>query len=376
MGQFSACIQFLKFNNFRIALPVNAGQQQRVSLARAVYSAPDIVLLDGMSSLGIFAWLVDARKTLNFRASLKSDVSSSNLSLFAPDPLSALDAGTSKIIFENLKSLLSGSATILVTHAAHFLSQVDRIMFVSGGRVQFSGTWKELLEDKTIDAIDHIRSSVQEDSNDWNPSGSGEGLEGRKSFKVGARASTLLSGKKIMTEEEREHGLSSLSTWLVWFKHAGGLPFILGHVFFMTIDRFTYVAVEYWIARWTEGAYDTIYVFGVEFAPQSDGFSAQGKYVFVFALLVVASVIATICRSEWVVTGGSRAARRVFLSMLTRVLRCPMSYFGTENLVESFVGQLSGRVLNHFSSGIQCNSLFILPYRNNAHGKSFEQVHL
>ena len=40
------------------------------------------------------------------------------------------------------------------------------------------------------------------------------------------------------------------------------------------------------------------------------------------------------------VTGGSRAARRVFLSMLRRVLGAPMSYFETTPI---------GRVLNRFT---------------------------
>lgn len=250
---------------------VTTGQQQRVSLARAAYARPEIVLLD--------------------------------------DPLSALDAGTSKVIFENLKSLLSGSAIVLVTHAAHFLSQVDQIMLVSGGGVKFVGTWTDLMafqpvDVKTRDAVDHIRSSVQEETKQSQTSLPRSRSSLQKSFSIvdtnPGRASTQQSGKKIMTVEEREHGLSSLRTWLLWFTRAGGVPFIIAHIFFMTIDRLAYVAVEYWLARWTEGAYEAIEVFGIEFAPQSDGVSAQANYVLVYGVLIVASVIGTIFRSEWV----------------------------------------------------------------------------
>ena len=157
-----------------------------------------------------------------------------------------------------------------------------------------------------------------------------------------------------MTVEEREHGLSSIATWLLWFKHAGGIPFIVLHVVFMAFDRFIYVAVEWWLARWTAGAYEGIEVFGIPFAPQVNGRSAQADYILVYALLIALSVLGTFVRSEWVgklvstitlngilslhtllspsrailVTGGSRAARRVFQAMLSRVLRAPMSYFG------------------------------------------------
>ncbi|CAB9504527.1 Oligomycin resistance ATP-dependent permease YOR1 [Seminavis robusta] len=287
---------------------LSGGQQQRVSIARAAYSRPDVVLLD--------------------------------------DPLSALDAGTSKTIFDNLKSLLAGSAIVLVTHAAHFLSKVDRIALVSDSRIQFLGTWPELLDfkphdAKTLDAVEHIRSSVQEDTSEKNETEPNQGTRKSVSNEAGnGRASTLQKSKKIMTVEEREHGLSSLATWLLWFKHAGGIPFIVAHVLFMTIDRFTYVAVEYWLARWTEGAYEPVEVFGITFAPQTDGRSAQADYVLVYVLLIAFSVFSTFLRSEWVVTGGSRAARRVFQSMLVRVLSAPMVYFETTPM---------GRVLNRFT---------------------------
>lgn len=237
-----ACTDFLPH--------AHEGQQQRVSIARAAYSCPEVVLLD--------------------------------------DPLSALDAGTSKMIFDNLKEVLSGSAIVLVTHAAHFLSQVDKILLVSNCKVQFSGSWTDLLnfepaDDKTHDAVEHLRSSIQEDSKSKTVESLEPGASNRKKQlnekggNVNGSASTKASSKKIMTVEEREHGLSSLSTWLLWFKHAGGIPFLLIHVLFMTIDRSTYFAVEYWLARWTEGSHDPVNVFGFEFAPQTDGFSAQSS---------------------------------------------------------------------------------------------------
>jgi ATP-binding cassette subfamily C (CFTR/MRP) protein 1 len=258
-----------------------SGQKQRVTLARAAYSQPAICLLD--------------------------------------DPLSALDAGTSKIIFENLRSLLSGSAIVLVTHAAHFLSRVDKILVVSEGRVRFTGTWTELLDfvpadGKTHDAVEHIRSSVQEGSSDRSQSNEAsneiDGVDVRK-----GKAATLGEKGKLMTVEEREHGLSSLSTWLLWFQRAGGIMFIFAHVFFMTIDRLSYVAVEYWLARWTEGAYKAIDVFGLEFAPQSDGPSAQANYLIVYGLVILASIVTTVLRyvmisddsCSFVVGDGSRS---------------------------------------------------------------------
>ena len=160
-----------------------------------------------------------------------------------------------------------------------------------------------------------------------------------------------------MTEEEREQGLSSLKTWLLWFKHAGGAFFIIFQVLFMTIDRFSYVAVEFWLAKWTSGAYESIEMFGITFDPQTDGRSAQYKYLLVYFLILCISVVSTTVRSEWSVTGGSRAATTVYHAMVVSyiiideyrsnmtilvifstpdkhvfqvsVLKAPMSYFET-----------------------------------------------
>ena len=132
-----------------------------------------------------------------------------------------------------------------------------------------------------------------------------------------------------MTEEEREQGLSSLKTWLLWFKHAGGSFFVFFQIFFMTMDRFAYVSVEFWLAKWTSGAYESTDMLGITFDPQTDGRSAQSKYLLVYCLILSISVLFTTLRSEWSVTGGGRAATTVFDNMLVSVLKAPMSYFET-----------------------------------------------
>ena len=80
-------------------------------MARAAYGKPDLILLD--------------------------------------DPLSALDAETAKLVFQNLikgpRAFLSDSAVILVTHSSHLLNRVDCISVIVEGQNKFLGTWNELL---------------------------------------------------------------------------------------------------------------------------------------------------------------------------------------------------------------------------------------
>lgn len=240
---------------------LSGGQKQRVSLARAAYAQPDVVLLD--------------------------------------DPLSALDAGTGKNVFEKLikspNAYFAKTAVVLVTHASHFLNRVDKVMVVVDGQNKFLGNFNELSsfdpkDPKTRAAVEFIRSSVQEGQ-----TGEDDSLHDA----IEERSDSVAKRTALMTIEEREHGISSLNTWLLWYKHAGGFYFMGVMAMLMIVDRFAYVALEYWLARWTQGATDPVTVFGLEFPPQTEGRSAQYRYLVVYALILLTSFLATLGRSEW-----------------------------------------------------------------------------
>lgn len=72
---------------------LSGGQKARVSLARAVYKIPDIILLD--------------------------------------DPISALDAHVRKMIFDKVfQGILKDKTRVLVTHAVDFLKFADKIVIM------------------------------------------------------------------------------------------------------------------------------------------------------------------------------------------------------------------------------------------------------
>ena len=77
---------------------LSGGQKARVSLARAVYSEAEIILMD--------------------------------------DPISALDANAKKKIFKEIfQGLLKNKTRILVTHAVDFLHLVDRLIIMKDGKI-------------------------------------------------------------------------------------------------------------------------------------------------------------------------------------------------------------------------------------------------
>lgn len=135
--------------------------------------------------------------------------------------------------------------------------------------------------------------------------------------------------------------------------------------------------IEYrWLAAWSGAAYEGFELFGITFPPQTDGRSAQVKYILVYSVIIFFSVIAGTLRSLWAgkyardsgchgaghqigyrltsalpppfasdsVAGGARCAEKMFAGMLHRILRAPMSYFDTTPL---------GRTLNRFTYDVE-----------------------
>ncbi|KAG0253140.1 hypothetical protein BG011_006529 [Mortierella polycephala] len=87
---------------------LSQGQRQRVSLARAVYSNADIMLLD--------------------------------------DPLSGMDAQVGKHIFQEcIKGYLANKTVIYVTNQLQHLQDCDHVIVMKGGSVEVQGTFRELM---------------------------------------------------------------------------------------------------------------------------------------------------------------------------------------------------------------------------------------
>ena len=296
---------------------LSGGQKQRVSLARTVYSQPDVAIFD--------------------------------------DPLSALDASTGKMVFEKLfKSsdvdLLANSAIILVTHAAHFLHLVDQILVLVDGRAAFVGKYNDLSTSKcqkndfaAIEAINAILSAVKEDTS-TDVDGSNHARGGSKmvkSKKSSVSNEMIKNGDgDLMTEEEREFGLSDWKTWMEWYRYAGGIIFVIVVFVSLGIDRFLYVVAEWWLAVWTSAVSEPVDAFGRTYPPQTEGKSAQSEYVITYAIILAVSFIAAFVRTQTIVQGGARSSNQLLKLMTSRILRAPMYYFETTPL---------GRILNRFT---------------------------
>ncbi|KAL7538808.1 hypothetical protein ACHAXR_008799, partial [Thalassiosira sp. AJA248-18] len=297
---------------------LSGGQKQRVSLARVVYSNPDIALFD--------------------------------------DPLSALDAGTARAVFDRLfkqcrNTLLSKTAVVLVTHASHFLNIVNQIMVVVDGSVPFCGTWGELSEAKVEDrkaeiAIESMLNAVQE-----NGTNSASHSKFNHSYhqdmdvddddifrKVMLHADNITEA--LMSLETREHGVTRSWAWTIWFQYAGGFFFTIGLFVLFIAEKAFYFGTEWWMTVWTEAADSPTQFMGMTFPPQTDGLSAQWEYLKVYLIMLIVGFICAFFRTIWIVSGGVRCSKKLYSMMTHCVLHSPMVYFETTPM---------GRLLNRFT---------------------------
>jgi ATP-binding cassette subfamily B protein len=88
-------------------ITLSGGQKQRVSIARAIISSPEILLLD--------------------------------------DCLSAVDTETEEAILNNLQVICKGKTTIIVSHRVSSAKNADKIIIIDGRKIVQEGTHNQLV---------------------------------------------------------------------------------------------------------------------------------------------------------------------------------------------------------------------------------------
>ena len=86
---------------------LSGGQQQALSIARALVSDPSVIVMD--------------------------------------EPTSAMDNATEQELVTRLKTDLADKTVILITHRGNLLSLVDRVIIVDSGRIMADGPKAEVL---------------------------------------------------------------------------------------------------------------------------------------------------------------------------------------------------------------------------------------
>ncbi|KAF9516365.1 hypothetical protein BS47DRAFT_1371770 [Hydnum rufescens UP504] len=257
---------------------LSGGQKARVNLARALYSEADIVVLD--------------------------------------DPLSAVDAHVGQSLFNDaiLGLKARGKAVILVTHALHFLPQVDHVYHLANGVIHEEGTYEELISNGGLFSVlvrdfgsQNVRQSqVHEDDAEVQ-------LDGNQAVNPAADGGNAKVGRALMQIETRKIGSIS-----------GAALMLL--LFCATLMQVSQVLTNYWLIWWEDNAFH-----------QRPGF----YMVWILFMLLVALVppLETTIRGASISWMCYLASAKMHSKGLTRALHAPMSFFDTTPL---------GRILGVF----------------------------
>lgn len=178
------------------------------------------------------------------------------------DPLSALDAHVGRSVFNNvLLNSSAGKTRVLVTHALHFLPQVDYVYTVVNGRLAEEGTYAELIardgafsrfvrefgsqEVKKEDEEEAERRETAALEVDKDPEAERKAEKRRKAQ----------SGKAMMQTEERNTGSVSGSVYSAYIKAGDGSVLLPLLIISLVLIQGATVLSSYWLVWWQDGAF-------------------------------------------------------------------------------------------------------------------------
>ncbi|CAI2362549.1 unnamed protein product [Moneuplotes crassus] len=189
---------------------LSGGQKARISIARAIYSDFDIVLMD--------------------------------------DPLSALDAHVKHKIFKHLLTeKLKDRTRIMVTHAIDFLDKVDRIIVMDKGEVIFDGSFEEI---KSNEYFNVILSHMDKDESEGEGSSEDDKDDGNSELQC---TKNYLSekGSTITTNENEEEVNVEWATYLRYFLYnkVTAMLIIVGAIMLIIAQSST-VAFDVTLLKW------------------------------------------------------------------------------------------------------------------------------
>ena len=255
---------------------LSGGQKVRISLARTVYSEPDIYLFD--------------------------------------DPISALDANIGKKIMKELIiKYLKGKTRVVVTHALQYLKYMDRIMYMKNGRIEWVGTFKEIQNQEFFLSMKKLSKLNSESS--MNDSG------GKENENKNAIKQITSSGKeiiKIIKEEDEEIGSVKMTVYLDYSRYMGGTLFLLMIAFIMSMWQANKGGSDLWLAFWSLPEHQE--------ESQND---KRSKWIFfgVYCGLNLSSVFYIFLRIYLLTVGIIRLGRYLHKDMILKLVRAPINLF-------------------------------------------------
>uniref|UniRef100_A0A8C6DUC2 ATP binding cassette subfamily C member 8 n=1 Tax=Moschus moschiferus TaxID=68415 RepID=A0A8C6DUC2_MOSMO len=303
---------------------LSGGQRQRISVARALYQHTNVVFLD--------------------------------------DPFSALDVHLSDHLMQAgiLELLRDDKRTVvLVTHKLQYLPHADWIIAMKDGTIQREGTLKDFQRSE-CQLFEHWKTLMNRQDQELEK----ETVLERKATEPPQGLPRAMSSRDglLQDEEEEEEEAAeseeddSLSSvlhqrakipWRACAKYlsSAGVLLLSLLVFSQLLKHMVLVAIDYWLAKWTDSAL-TLSPMARNCSLSQECSLNQTGYAMVFTVLCSLGIVLCLVTSVTVEWTGLKVAKRLHRSLLNQIILAPMRFFETTPL---------GSILNRFSS--DCNTI-------------------
>jgi ABC-type multidrug transport system ATPase subunit len=164
------------------------------------------------------------------------------------DPLSALDAHIGKAVFTNvLQNESSGTTRVLVTHALHFLPQVDYIYTVFDGRITERGTYTELMQAQGVFSNFVAEFGTKEQKEEKEELAIEEvDNEGPREKENTDKRKHATPGVALMQAEERNTGAVGLPVYRAYMAAEKGFIIVPSLVLSIVVTQGVTVMSSYW----------------------------------------------------------------------------------------------------------------------------------
>ncbi|KPM40692.1 ATP-dependent bile acid permease [Neonectria ditissima] len=312
---------------------LSGGQKWRVTLARAIYSRAEILVMD--------------------------------------DVFSAVDAHVGRHIFEKCVAgdICKGRTRILVTHHVALVQSKTRFIVELGeGTILHAGLVSDLMRDGVMEEILLHEQTEQEilddevaeaatavNSEDVSVADSADNVENNELQKVASK-----DAKQFVQEETREKGVVKKHVYLTYLQDSGGVRvWSICALIFVSFEA-GILGRAWWLRIWTaQGDVESRvnledeHGYASAFSIQQQPFhSASGLhvaetqhelafYLWVYVGISMATAIVGTLRFFWGYVLAMKASRALFSKMLFTVLHTPLRWLDTVPV---------GRILNRFTS--------------------------
>lgn len=309
---------------------LSGGQKQRISLARAVYSNSEHVLMD--------------------------------------DCLSAVDPHTAYWIYYHCirGPLMAGRTCVLVTHNTHLcVPSADYVVVMDNGRICAKGTPSQVIESGKLGEA--IQQSLKTPNTSANPSHMPSGVPSVTGEQEDAEVENSMKkskkSDKMPMDPMAERMLTGSVKWPVmklYLSSMGSIWFVIIALALFLLQQTAPMAINFWVRAWANQYidFDTAKINSTDYTalnehPKDDIANATSGstdgvnnvyYITGLAVLVILGPLTLLMRDGWMYFGSLTASKRLHTRLIKSAMGAPFRFFDVTPL---------GQILNRFSKDME-----------------------